>query len=298
MRRDVAHDPMRARPSARLSEGASFGSVSLPDGVRVDLKPGGERASGDLIDLLLREDEQPRLRGLIRIRLQERRAARAERAIGDELDRPNRQMMLAEPDLRPALQVLAEERLVSSTDHDIEAKPQRPFPKQLLVQLDRFATRPRIMKARDPRAQTLFDGQQQRPLILLPVAGRDQAGHQIHRAVNEHTRRTSLGIADEATARRIRRLLRDPRQLQRAPIHPRGVPVHARQIHGMLRRDPIENLMRGKVLPWPFILIPSSTEDPFSGLRLPHLSRDPFGHLLGAPCPPQIENQPALPEPE
>jgi|DewCreStandDraft_1066081.scaffolds.fasta_scaffold00706_18 hypothetical protein len=29
MRRDVAHDPMRARPSARLSEGASFGSVSL-----------------------------------------------------------------------------------------------------------------------------------------------------------------------------------------------------------------------------------------------------------------------------
>ena len=68
---------------------------------------------------------------------------------------------------------------------------------------------------------------------------------QDHGVLDQHARRDALRIALDAPIRRVRRRGRDPRQLERAAVDPRRVPVERVDEHRPIGHHPVEDLPRG-----------------------------------------------------
>ncbi len=58
----------------------------VADRMRIDLKPVGHRIPRDSFDVFFLQDQQAGIAGIVRVRLLQRGAARAKRAIGHQLD--------------------------------------------------------------------------------------------------------------------------------------------------------------------------------------------------------------------
>ena len=67
--------------------------AAIADGVRVHLEAGLQRALGHVLDVLGRRDEQPVVLRVVAVRIEQRRAARAERAVGVQLDRADPEVL-------------------------------------------------------------------------------------------------------------------------------------------------------------------------------------------------------------
>ena len=74
--------------------------AAIADRVRSDLEAVLERARRNVAQVLGRGLEQPGILGIVGVGIEERRAARAERAVGVELDGPNPEVAVVERALR------------------------------------------------------------------------------------------------------------------------------------------------------------------------------------------------------
>src|SRR5690606_22251218 len=76
--------------------------AAVADGVRVHLEAGGQRAAGDVLDVRGRRDEQAAGAGVVGVRLEQRRTARAQRAVLVELDAAYPERAVVRADQRTA----------------------------------------------------------------------------------------------------------------------------------------------------------------------------------------------------
>src|SRR6202011_3456960 len=98
------------RGLVRVEDGAV---AAVADRVRAYLKAGAQRALGELLNCGLRRHHQPAVALIVAVRLEQRRAARAERTVDVEFDRANRKMTVAMQVASTAAQVLRHEPVVA-----------------------------------------------------------------------------------------------------------------------------------------------------------------------------------------
>ena len=108
---------------------------SVTDGMRTNLKASLERATSQTVDIGFRSGHHAFGLRSVAVRLEERCAPRAERAIGEKLEGANRELMMR-IDFRTALEPLVHEVFVRAIEHGINAQGHAAFAHQFVKGLD------------------------------------------------------------------------------------------------------------------------------------------------------------------
>jgi len=141
--------------------------------------------------------------------------------------------------------------------------------------------RPRVMDGREPLTGALPGG------LLDPafhVGGRgigNPARHQRLRRIDQHTSWRPIGRTHDLAPGRIGRGLSDSRQRQSFCVHPRSVPVDARQIDWVVWSGFRQRLRRRKCAA-PVRLIPTIAADPGAGRQFSRCFGDHGRHGVNA----------------
>ena len=97
-------------------------------------------------------------------------------------------------------------------------------------------------------------------VVLVGVDRRD-GGDEAHRALVQRARRLAVGVAFDAPVPRVRRVARDPGELQRARVDPRAVSVTVRQERRPVGDDRIQRFLRRRAA-GEDVHVPSAAQDP------------------------------------
>ena len=96
--------------------------------------------------------------------------------------------------------------------------------------------------------------------VVVGVDGRD-GGDEAHRPLVQRAGWLAIGVAFDAPVPRVRRVVRDTRQLKRARVDPRAVAVSVRQEHRTVGHDGVERLLRRRPAR-EHVHVPTAAQDP------------------------------------
>ena len=153
-----------------------------------------------------RHEQQTTLRRRVRVGRQQRGAAAAEGAVGEQLDRPHREAIMAVTEQRaglgPDLKVSAD-----IADHGVDSNAQQILVGKALVHGDVLRAYARIADAGKSHGIQLRERGTQRGATLRGVRCRYHLVGKLHRLVHQHAARIAVGIALDPAADRVGRIL-------------------------------------------------------------------------------------------
>ena len=196
----------------------------VANGVRVYLKALFHRLPRHPLHRLLLQNHQSRVPRIIRIRLPKSRPAGPDRPISHQLNRTHRQPLMH---LRPRLQKPVPHRPFAA-NHRVNPNGQLPRRQQLPIPPQLLLPNPSVVHRRHPQPGALPRRRPQPRQHLIIRSRGNLRSHQPLRPVNQHPRRMPRRIPDNLPAHRVRRLIVDPRNLHRLPVHPPRMPIHPR----------------------------------------------------------------------
>jgi len=97
-----------------------------------------------------------------------------------------------------------------------------------------------VLPGCDPECVQLGLSVQERLLLLGGARRRDEIADEPHRAFVQRAGRLTARVTLDTSVRRIRGLLRDACQLERAAVHPGGVAVAVFEVDGPVGHDRVE----------------------------------------------------------
>ena len=276
----VHHDPIRP----------------VADGVDARLEPRLRRGQRPGVDLGFGGGQEARRARFVAVGGQHRGPARPERAVGADLDRAHREVVVAIVRDRAGLEERLELRQ-RPAEHHVEARLEGPTVNQPLVGLDLVAAHPGIVHHRQAQLASLGVGQED--LLLELSRGRiGNAGpHQPHGAVDHHARRVAGGIADVAAALGVGRRLPHLGDPERQGVGDGGVAIDPREEHRVVGRHRVERVPGWPGGVGPVVLVPRAPEDPLARRGLAHAFLHHPDDLREAGRAAQVEPLEALAEP-
>ena len=149
--------------------------------------------------------EQADVLRIVGVGIEKRRAARAEGAVGVELDRADPEVVVVEAVLRAALEVVLDRDAVVG-DHPIDAEIELAFLGELFEDVEHLSRLAGIVQPGQPPTVRLGDCRERRGPHLVVRERRNDAFHERHRVVDENARRLAgRGPLDAAAGRVARR---------------------------------------------------------------------------------------------
>ena len=205
---------------------------AIPDRMRVDLKPMGDRFARHALNIGFLQNQKPGRARIVRIRREQRGPARAERAIGDQFDAAHREAIAG---LGTPRQVLPPQRAFAA-DHRVhpDRKPMRRD--ELPVSVEILGRDSGVMHRGESHSRALLGGARDPFRDLSGSRRRNMARHKLLRAIYQHAARHALVRPQDLPSRRIFGSRAHVAGIERFLIHPRGVPVDPRQIDRILWR--------------------------------------------------------------
>ena len=241
--------------------------AAVSDRVRVDLKARAQRARRNVEYVRGGGDEQAGGLGVVRVGLEQRRAARAERTVLIELHRAHPEHPVVEAALRTAFEPGIDRRRVVG-DHRVHPDVERTLATEFLVELEHLRRGAGVVHTGEAPPMHLGDRELDRVLHLRASLRGDRAIDHPLRVVDEDTGRVALCIAFDRAAAGVRARLGDTGLLQRERIHEAGMPVHAFEEDGVVRNGAGERLVRGPACVAPVVLVPTAADDPLALWRV------------------------------
>jgi hypothetical protein len=231
-----------------------------------------------------RRHRQPAVAGPVRVRFQQRRAARSQRPVGVALDRAHLQQAV----LRPPRPLLDRFGLVLR-QHEVGAQLPAAGRVQQAHVVDELAADPRVVHAAQPVPEALPLRRQHAPLHVLDGRVGDRRRHEPHGAVDEHPGRIAVLVEQDLAARGRLDSLQHAGLVQRREVRQRRVAVDAHEPHGMIRRRRRQfRVVRHRLIA-PVVLVPAASPDPLALLRLCSGSGDALHDLVEAARPHEVD---------
>ena len=217
--------------------------------------------------------------GRIRIGFDQRRPARAERAVGIEFHGPQKQAAVIELVLRPGLGERVEV-FAHTADHGVDARRQPPFLAEAAVERPRLLVDARVMHAGQANRHHGFQRRLKRGFPFRFGRRGHVTGDEVFRRIHEHAGGLAVLAANDLPARRGLGGSRHLGKLHRFGIGPARVPIHAREPDRAVRHRRIQLLSSRETIQPPGLLIPAASLDPL-GARVglgkgPHLGQRLF----------------------
>ena len=206
--------------------------------------------------------------GRVTVWLQQRRAARAERAVKDHFERALREVVIVIVDGRSLFQ-----KSLRIFPRPINRVDKAQFYFSLVETFSNYFDVVCIAAGVLNFAPAEFDlaihCEKDRLLALSFSRLRNILRHQILRAIEQHSGRfTGRVVFQNFATERIWRLLADLRNLQRRAVRDCGVTVRAGKKYGIVGCDCIEILLCWKLWRFPKCFDPAAASDPFAGRGL------------------------------
>jgi len=190
----------------------------IADGVRRRLEASANRIARDRRQAFRRRYQQAAVAGFVFIGLEKCRAARSERAIRVHFHGAH-----SEPVIRidewPTREPLAGGG-GRAVDHHVESSPEPAGGDEALIGRDGGAGHAGVVHHREADAGHRLIGREDLCLDLRSVGRSDSRFNERLRGVYQNARRRVAGIANQASARRIRRLFVDACRVERTPVRP------------------------------------------------------------------------------
>ena len=159
---------------------------AIADRVHAHLEAPAERLEGQPLHLGAVHQYEAGVAGIVAVGLVQRGAARAERAVGHELERTDREAAITEA-LGPALAVVFPRRLRTAGDRDVVAEREFPALEQPAIGGECVELGAHLMDAGEPHGQAVREALAHRPApphgaaaVLRPPAAR--SARRAHRA--------------------------------------------------------------------------------------------------------------------
>ena len=200
------------------------------------------------MQLLGRRHQQTPRPGLVGVRVVQRGAAGAQRPVGHELHGADGQQVSGVADHGWRQRLAGPGR----TQHHVQPRLQGPLVGHRAVHLGVAPLDARVVHHREPELRGEVVGQAQ-----LRAPRRRRSGGGMWRATRSIALSTSTPVgvpsafADDAAAVGVLRGAGQARCTHRRRVHPRGVPVDARQVHRVVRRRPRRAPRPWATRPWP-----------------------------------------------
>ena len=278
------------RRPRRLERVQGLSDRALPDRVDVHLEPLGVQAGDGRLQLLGLDERRPAVVGGpalgVQVGLEDGGGEVLDHAVLHDLDRRGREP----PDPAP---LARREQVLDLLDPPVPVPPQRahdprgqlPGGGDLPVGVEGriAAADDRVLPRRDPeRMQVALRGEEPFDPIRRLRLG-DVPLDEDERALVHGARGFARRVADDPPVRRVGRVARHARDLERAGVHPSAVTVPAHQEHRPIRHHAIEDVLR-RVAAREDVHRPPAADDPrFLRVRRRVLGDDPLvlPHVVG-----------------
>ena len=252
--------------------------------------PPAERLECQPLDFGVIHEHEAGVAGIVAVGLVQRGAARAERAVGHQLERADREAAVAEA-LGPALAIVLPGRFRTTRDGDVVAERELAALDQPAIGGQRVELGAHLVDAGEADSPTVGNALAHRTIELLVGRPRLDRVEQPLCSVHQQPGRLAARIARDEAAVGIGRGALDAGGAQRGRVRPGGVPVDAHERDRMIRRNPIERGPGRKARAGPQILVPVAPADPLATRHSRGaLTHAPRGRLLGLGAP-QIERE-------
>ena len=266
-------------PEGPLEDVERLAIAAITDRVHAQLIAVGHREPGRLLDLLHGGGLGPDPSRLVRIRLEEPRAARAQRAVDRPLDRTNGEVPVAVVD-HPVLLELGRLGAVAFSHHHPKPHAELPLVDHLLHHVDRRERRSGVLERRDALREHLPGRKVEDPARAFGTFLRGQRRlarmhlDETRRALAHQPRGGAGRVLEDVTACGVLRVPRHTGQLQRLAVREARVPARVGEVDRVVWRDRVER--RACREPFdirfrprrPLLLVPAAPDDPLPGLRL------------------------------
>src|SRR6266849_171052 len=257
----------------------------VADGVHARLEPGGRHRRNPPRQFARLGQPQAGVTRVVLVRLEQLRAAAAQRAVGEHLHRAHRQpadLGSAPPRLHLRGELL--HRLLP-VEHRVHAHRQPILLGHLPVDLERVAVDARVVHGGEADGRQGLEPAEDQRLDVGRRGSRHRLEHGAHGVVDQDAGRVPRGIAHDQAALRVGRLPADPGPPQRQVVDPQRVRVAARQRHGIVRHRRAERGGGRESRLAPLVLLPSHAADPAARRhprRRPGRARGALGLAGGA----------------
>ena len=257
--------PRVARLGDRLARGGvgveHQGVPLVADGVRRDLPAVAQGRGRRRLEHLRIDQEQARIAGVVVVRFEQQAAARAHRAVDEELDGPHLEPGAVGASLRaPAdeLDLAPRRRRCHGVDPDLE----QTLAVELAVDLGGAARDTRVVDPGQAGAERQILGREQPAADVEPREAGHGAADQAHRTVDEDARGIAILIAEDLAVGGGLRVLRDLGSPHGLGVGPASVPVDAMEPDRPVRRHRVEHRSGRELAAGPEALVPVPARDP------------------------------------
>ena len=221
--------------------------------------------------------------GLVAVVLEQRRAARSQRAVGVQLDRAEPQAPAVQGALRSPPQVAGEGGAGVARHHHVVPEPELARPRQLLVHVDgRRPRRPASCRPVSPHRLASATAARMAARVSSAVSGGTTRSIRSMASSTKTPVGEPSAFADDPAPGRIGRGGRHAGQRERPRVDQDGVPVHPREPHRIVRHGAAQGLLGREARADPVVLVPPATPDPLAGPGLARPGRHPPDDLLVA----------------
>jgi hypothetical protein len=197
----VLHPEAKRPRSSLLGEHALEGVEhegvrAIADGVHAHLEAAGGGLRGDAVELVGRDQDEPRVLGVVAVGMMEGGAAGPERAVGQELEGAHRDQPVAHR-LGPEGPVALPGVLVATRHRHVVAEGEFAALHEPAIRRERAQIRAHLMDAGEPTGETGRDGLAHR-LVEAGFVGRGlHALHEALRGIHEESGGLAAGVADD-----------------------------------------------------------------------------------------------------
>ncbi len=230
--------------------------------MHVDLVTAAHRLRHHGVHLPALEEQQAVRMRVIAVRLDQRRAAAAQRAVRIQLDGAQCVHAVAVVVQRAVLGQHIEVR-AGAADHAVHARRQLARIGVGAVQAVLGHVHARVVHAGQAHARQFAQGAIEHRARFGLGLRRQHFGQQILRRVDQDAGRFAIRVTHDLAADRVRRGFRDAGQRQRAAVGPAGVAVDAFEPHRPVADDGVEFGGGGEAAQLPVFLVPAAPAQPW-----------------------------------
>ncbi len=228
--------------------------------------------------------------GIVGERLEEGRGARAQGAVGEDLQGAQANPVVAEAGPHSGLPQRTERR--EGVAPHVETGGQLAASPQVLVG-GKGVDRRVVLDARHPNACRFREGRAGGGQVGLVGRLGNRPGHEVHRVVLQEPGRLARGVPHDRPARYVRRPAVDSREPQGQRVGESHVPVQPAHEQRMLGRHRVDERFGGLSLRGPGGVVPVSVLDPGAAGQALRAHLDAVSELLLVPRAPQVHREEA-----
>ena len=231
------------------------------------------------------DELEARVPRVVGVGLEQQAAARAHRAVDEQLDRPHPEAVAVE------VRGPADEghlAAVGGRRHAVDAELQLALPVEPPIDVGLGGRDARVVDGGQAGLQGEALRRQDVPGDRVGVGRRDDAADQAHGAVDEDAGGSAVGVAEDLAVGGGLGLGRDAGAAHRLGVGPAGVAVDAAEPDRAVGRDGVEDGGRRERAAGPEALVPVAARDPAVAGRGVGAGLDPAGDLLQARDAPEV----------